>query len=55
MAGTGATRGYADFLVNNGRPADARDLLHPICAWFTEGRDTLDYAYAESLLRSTDA
>ena len=47
-----AARAYADFLVHAGRVADARDVLEPILAWFSEGHDTLDYAYAEGLLRT---
>jgi serine/threonine protein kinase/tetratricopeptide (TPR) repeat protein len=47
-----AARGYAHFLVETGRPAEARDLLAPVLEWFTEGRDTLDYLYAEGLLKT---
>ncbi len=49
-----AARGYAHHLVEHGRPAEARDLLQPILSWFTEGRDTMDYLYAEGLLRTLD-
>ena len=41
-------------LIEQGRPTEARDLLQPILAWFTEGRDTMDYLYAEGLLRTLD-
>jgi hypothetical protein len=46
-----AARGYASLLVETGRPDTARETLR-ICEWFTEGRDTLDFAYAESLLKT---
>jgi serine/threonine protein kinase/tetratricopeptide (TPR) repeat protein len=49
-----AARGYAHHLVENGRPAEARDVLQPILSWITEGRDTMDYLYAEGLLRTLD-
>jgi len=49
-----AARAYADFLVQAGRAADARDVLQPIVAWFTEGQATLDYVYAESLLKTVE-
>ena len=49
-----AARGYAHHLVEHGRAAEARDLLQPIVAWFTEGRETMDYLYAEGLLRTLD-
>ena len=32
------------------RFAEARDLLAPICNWFTEGFDTLDLKEAKALL-----
>ena len=47
-----ASRGYAHFLVGRGRAAEARDLLAPILETITEGRDTLDYMYAETLIRT---
>lgn len=49
-----AARGYARFLLSTGRAAAARDVLRPICEWFSEGRETLDYVYAEALLRTLD-
>ena len=49
-----AARGYAHHLVEHGRAAEARDLLQPIVAWFTEGHETMDYLYAEGLLRTLD-
>jgi adenylate cyclase len=47
-----AARGYAHYLVERGRSNEARDLLAPVLAWFTEGRDTMDYMYAEGLLKT---
>jgi predicted ATPase/GTPase SAR1 family protein len=49
-----AARGYAHHLVEQSRPDDARALLAPVLAWFTEGRDTLDFLYAESLLKTLE-
>jgi tetratricopeptide (TPR) repeat protein len=47
-----AARGYAHHLVVQQRHAEARELLAPVVAWFTEGRETPDYVYAESLLKT---
>jgi hypothetical protein len=47
-----ASRGYAHFLVARDRPAEARDLLAPICETITEGRDTMDFMYADGLLKT---
>ena len=33
-----------------GRRAQARDLLAPVCGWFTEGFDTADLKDAKALL-----
>jgi predicted ATPase len=33
-----------------GKRAEARELLTPICAWFTEGFDTADLREAKALL-----
>ncbi len=49
-----AARGYASFLLGAGRPADAREILAPVVASITEGCDTMDYLYAESLLRTLE-
>ncbi len=49
-----AARGYAHYLVGRGRPAEARDLLAPLLAWFTDGRETMDYLYAEGLLKTLE-
>jgi predicted ATPase len=35
---------------NQGRLSDARDLVAPVYAWFTEGFDTLDLRQAKTLL-----
>ena len=35
---------------NQGRHAEARDLLAPVYGWFTEGFDTLDLKNAKALL-----
>jgi hypothetical protein len=35
---------------DQGRPAEARDLLAPVYGWFTEGFDTLDLKEAKELL-----
>ncbi len=46
------SRGYAHFLVSQGRVDEARAVLEPICASIAEGRTTLDYVYAEALLKT---
>ena len=48
-----AARGYANLLVCTGRHRydEAREVLR-ICDSLTEGRETLDYVYAEALLRT---
>jgi predicted ATPase len=35
---------------DQGRQAEARDLLAPVCDWFTEGFDTPDLKEAKALL-----
>ena len=47
-----ASRAHAHFLVEHDRGDEARTLLEPLLAWFTEGRDTMDYLYAEGLLKT---
>jgi adenylate cyclase len=47
-----AARGYAHHLIKQDRLSETRFLLQPLLAWFTEGRDTLDYLYAEGLLKT---
>jgi adenylate cyclase len=47
-----AARGYAHYLVKHERLQEARELLAPVCAWFTEGRDALDFLYADALLKT---
>jgi predicted ATPase len=49
-----AARGYAHHLVEHGRPAEARSVLAPVVSSITEGRETMDYLYAEGLLRTLD-
>ena len=40
---------------DQGRPAEARDLLAPVYGWFTEGFDTPDLKDAKALLDALDA
>jgi predicted ATPase len=47
-------RAYSTFLIAHNRGAEARDVLAPIVAWFTEGRDTLDFVYADALLKTLE-
>jgi predicted ATPase len=49
-----AARGYANFLAAASRTDEARQLLSPVLAQITEGRDTLDYLYAEALLKTLE-
>jgi len=49
-----ASRAHAHFLVEHDRGDEARTLLEPLLSWFTEGRDTMDYLYAEGLLKTLD-
>src|SRR5262249_19203549 len=37
-------------LRDQGNPAAACDVLRPICGWFREGRDKVDYITARALL-----
>lgn len=46
-----ATISLAKFLLKENRQAEARERLTKICAWFTEGRDTLDMREALALFR----
>ena len=39
---------------NTAVPTRPARVLQPILSWFTEGRDTMDYLYAEGLLRTLD-
>ena len=45
-----AATNLASLWRDQGKRAEARDLLAPIYAWFTEGFDTLDLNQAKSLL-----
>jgi predicted ATPase len=38
-----------------GKRDEARDLLAPVCSWFTEGLDTLDLKQAKALLDELNA
>jgi predicted ATPase len=57
-AGRQGSRGYelraaislAGLRRDQGRTAEARDLLAPIYGWFTEGFDTADLREAKALL-----
>jgi predicted ATPase len=40
---------------NQGRHTEARDLLAPVCSWFTEGFATPDLREARALLEGLDA
>jgi hypothetical protein len=39
-----------DLPIDQGKRAEARDLLAPVYGWFTEGFDTLDLKEAKALL-----
>jgi serine/threonine protein kinase/predicted ATPase len=47
-----AARGYAHQLVAQSRGPEASELLVPLLASLSEGRETMDYLYAESLLKT---
>ncbi len=47
-----ASRAYANFLAAVGRPAEAKAVLDPICRWFAEGTELLDYVAADALLKT---
>ena len=49
-----AARGFASFLAGSGRTDEARATLGPVWGRITEGHETLDYAYADALLKSLD-
>ncbi len=40
----------ATLMISHGRRDEARELLAPVCGWFTEGRDTKDLIEATALL-----
>ena len=46
-----AARGYASLLIEAQRPDEARQALQ-VCDWFTEGRETLDFVYADGLRKT---
>jgi hypothetical protein len=45
-------RGYANLLAASSRTDEAVAALQPVVAGITEGRDTIDYVYAETLLET---
>jgi predicted ATPase len=45
-----AVRDLAQLWDEQGRRTEARDLVAPLCGWFTEGFDTLDLKEAKALL-----
>jgi predicted ATPase len=45
-----AATSFARLRRDQGRPAEARDLLKPVYSWFTEGFDTPDLKEAKTLL-----
>jgi predicted ATPase len=45
-----AATSLARLCFEQGQPSEARKLLAPICAWFTEGFDTADLKEAKALL-----
>jgi predicted ATPase len=47
-----AARGLANLLSRTRRPAEARAVLEPVVTGMTEGHDTLDYVYADGLLKN---
>jgi tetratricopeptide (TPR) repeat protein len=49
-----AARGFANFLAALERTGDARDTLQPVFSRLTEGRQTLDYLYADALLKTLE-
>jgi len=50
-----AATSLAGLWRDQGRPAEARDLLAPVYGWFTEGFDTPDLKDAKALLDTLDA
>ena len=50
-----AARDLARLWGEQGRRAEARDLLAPVYGWFTEGFDTADLKGAKALLDELSA
>jgi predicted ATPase len=50
-----AATSLARWWRDHGRQLEARELLEPVCAWFSEGSDTLDLIEADTLLRELGA
>ncbi len=49
-----AAMSLARLWQSQGKRAEARDLLHPVYDWFTEGFDTLDLKDAKALLEELE-
>jgi predicted ATPase len=49
-----AARGYASLLAGRSRVEEARNVIS-VCDRFTEGRQTLDFVYAEALQRTLES
>ena len=49
-----AATSLARLWSEQGRPAEARDLLAPVYAWFTEGFQTMDLKDAKALLNELE-
>jgi predicted ATPase/tRNA A-37 threonylcarbamoyl transferase component Bud32 len=47
-----AARAFANFLAANGRSSEARDILTQAVSAISEGTETLDYVYADALLKT---
>jgi predicted ATPase len=50
-----AAMSMARLCRDQGTPQQARELLAPVCGWFTEGFDTLDLKDAKALLEELAA
>ena len=49
-----AARGFANFLAAQTAIDEARQTLPPVWQQLTEGHDTLDYVYADALLKTLE-
>jgi len=49
-----ASTGLASLWTRRGKRDQARNLLQPICGWFTEGLDTPDFKHAIELLHTLE-
>ena len=50
MVASGTSLSLARLCRDQGRHAEARDLLAPVDGWFTEGFDTADLKEAKALI-----